>query len=81
MPGIGGKSDGKQCIIGGEAHSGVLGKTSFYLWEPDTNETNFLVDIPNLCTGYWGARTSYYMQEGRCDIPAELCRRKQSSGL
>ena len=63
MPGIGGKSDGKQCIIGGEAHSGVLGKTSFYLWEPDTNETNFLVDIPNLCTGYWGARTSYYMQE------------------
>ena len=64
IPGIGGVSDGQQRIIVSEAQSGEPSQGGLYLWDPHTNETNYLVDVPYLCTGYWGAETSYYMQKG-----------------
>ena len=64
IPGIGGFSDGKQRLVCSEAHSGMSRWMGLYLWDPHTNETNYLVDVPYLCTGYWGAETSYYMQKG-----------------
>ena len=64
ISGIGGRSDGEQRIIGSEAQSGVPGQRGLYLWDPYTNETKYLVDMPLTGTGYWGAETSYYMQKG-----------------
>ena len=62
--GIGWLSDGQQCITAGQAQSGVAGQRGLYLWDPHTNSSTYLVDVPLTGTGYWGVETSYYMQKG-----------------
>ena len=62
--GIGWLSDGQRCITAGQAQSGVAGQRGLYLWDPYTNSSTYLVDVPLTGTGYWGAETSYYMQKG-----------------
>ena len=64
IPGIGGVSDGQQRIIVSEAQSGEPSQGGLYLWDPYTNETTYLVDMPQTGIGYWGVETSYYMQKG-----------------
>ena len=58
-------SDGENLLSFEWAHDGIEGQQGVAKWDPETNTSTYLTDIPlNIAGGYWGVEAGYYLQDG-----------------